>query len=146
MTPFMSIPGIGGPTPSFAKGGKGEASFTWKYHMHGSNMGSLRMYWMTSDGGGQVDDGTLTQITSPEFVAWGSATTVISGQQQTSSSAAWKAASIDLSEFWGETGRVAFLYIKSSCFSYTVLHFSNVLYQHLLCLLYVVQHFSKTLY
>ena len=115
MAPFMSIPGLGGPTPSFAKGqASGEASFTFKYHMYGSNMGALRMYWMTSDGGGQVDDGTLTQITSPEFVANGSATSVISGQQQTSSSQAWRDGSIDLSEFWGETGRVAFLYIKTS--------------------------------
>ena len=113
MTPIMSIAGLGGPTPSFAKGGSGEASFTWKYHMHGSNMGALRMYWMTSDGGGQVDDGTLTQITSPEFVADGSATSVISGQQQTDETSAWKDGSADLSDYWGQTGRIAFLYYKT---------------------------------
>ena len=39
MAPLMSISGLGGASPSFAKGGVGEASFSWKYHMYGSNIG-----------------------------------------------------------------------------------------------------------
>ena len=116
MTPIMSIAGLGGPTPSFAKGGGGEATFSWKYHMHGSNMGTLLMYWMTSDGGAEIDDGTLTLITGDAYQADGSAapSNQIAGEQQTDETDAWKDASIDLSNFWGETGRVAFLYIKTS--------------------------------
>lgn len=117
MAPIMSISGLGGPTPSFAKNaGGGEASFAWKYHMHGANMGTLLMYWMTSDGGGQVDDGTLTRITGDAYQADGSAASSdqISGEQQADETSAWKDGSIDLSEFWGETGRVVFLYIKTS--------------------------------
>ena len=33
MAPIMSIAGLGGPTPSFARGG-GQASFSWKYHIN----------------------------------------------------------------------------------------------------------------
>ena len=116
MAPIMSIAGLGGPTPSFTRGGGGEASFSWKYHMHGSDMGTLLMYWMTSDGGSNVDDGTLTRITGDAYQADGSAATSdqIAGQQQTASTDAWKDASIDLSDFFGQTGRVVFLYIKTS--------------------------------
>ena len=116
MAPLMSISGLGGANPSFAKGGAGEASFSWKYHMHGSDMGTLLMYWMTSDGGSNVDDGTLTRITGDAYQADGSAATSdqIAGQQQTASTSAWKDASIDLSDFFGQTGRVVFLYIKTT--------------------------------
>jgi len=114
MTPFMGITGLGGPTPSLIKNVSGGAvSFTFKYHMYGSTMGTMRMCWMTSDGGGGVEDGTLTLIQSPDFVANGSATSAIVGQQQTSGSQAWKDGSLDLSSFYGETGRIVFLYIKT---------------------------------
>mgnify|MGYP001314466491 CR=1 FL=1 len=119
MAPIMSIAGLGGPQPSFAKGGGGEASFAWKYHMYGSEMGTLLMYWMTSDGGSEVDDGTLTRITGDDYQANGSAapSDQIAGQQQTDDdvstvAGAWRDASIDLSDFFGKTGRVVFLYIK----------------------------------
>ena len=110
MAPLMSISGLGGASPSFAKGGVGEASFSWKYHMYGSNMGYIKAYWKTG-GTGTVDGGTLNELT---FTADGSSTTMLSGQQQSSSSDAWKDASADLVDYLGTTGRIVLLYFKTS--------------------------------
>ena len=110
MAPLMSISGLGGANPSFAKGGAGEASFSWKYHMYGSNIGYVLAYWKTG-GTGTVDGGTLNRLT---FTADGSSTDILSGQQQSSSSDAWKDASADLVDYLGTTGRMVLLYIKTA--------------------------------
>ena len=47
MTPIMSIAGLGGPTPSFAKGAS--ASFTTSYYQHGAQSGGWRVYWADGD-------------------------------------------------------------------------------------------------
>ena len=88
-----------------------DASFAWKYHMYGDEMGVLKLYWMTSDGGSNIDDGTLNELT---FTADGtSGQTAISGEQQTSVSADWKEASASLNDYGGETGRLVFFYYKT---------------------------------
>ena len=110
MAPLMSISGLGGANPSFAKGGAGEASFSWKYHMYGSNMGSMLLYWKTG-GTGSISGGTLNRLT---FTANGSSTDIISGQQQSSNGEAWRDASVDLVDYLGTTGRIVFLYIKTA--------------------------------
>lgn len=107
MTPLMSISGLGGANPSFVKGGA-EASFSWKYHMYGSNMGSVLVYWKTGNTG-SISGGTLNRLT---FTADGTSTNILSGQQQSSSSDAWKDASANLGNYIGTTGRIVFLYIK----------------------------------
>jgi len=110
MAPLMSISGLGGANPSFAKGGAGEASFSWKYHMYGSNIGYMLCYWKTG-GTGSISGGTLNRLT---FTADGSSTDIISGQQQSSETAAWKDASADLVDYLGTTGRIVLLYIKTA--------------------------------
>jgi len=109
MTPFMSIPGLGGPQPSFAKGGSGEASFSLKYFMHGPEIGTWRMYWSDGDYG----TGTLTPL---EFNAPSDGGDVyfLSGEKQTSGTQAWRSATVDLTQFWGTSGRLVFLYLKTS--------------------------------
>jgi len=110
MAPFMSIPGLGGPQPSFAKGaGAGEATFSLKYFMHGPEIGTWRMYWSDGDYG----TGTLTtlQYTAPSD---GGLVYFLSGEKQTSGTQAWRSATVDLSPFWGTSGRLVFLYIKNS--------------------------------
>ena len=113
MTPIMSIAGLGGPTPSFTKNaGGGEASFAWKYHMHGNTMGGIKLYWMTSSSSSPVDDGTLNELTFTRDGTTGQ-TVIGPGQQQTDETSAWKDGSADLSDYWGQTGRIAFLYYKT---------------------------------
>ena len=88
-----------------------EASFAWKYHMKGNTMGVMKLYWMTSDGGNNIDDGTLNELT---FTADGtSGQTAISGEQQSEISSAWKDASASLNAYSGETGRLVFFYYKT---------------------------------
>ena len=109
MTPFMSIPGLGGPQPSFAKGGgSGEASFSLKYYMHGPEIGTWRMYWSDGDYG----TGTLTPL---EFNAPSDGGDVyfLMGEKQTSASQSWRSATVDLTQFWGTSGRLVFIYIKT---------------------------------
>ena len=109
MAPFMSIPGLGGPTPSFAKGqASGEASFSLKYYMHGTSIGTWRMYWSDGDYG----TGTLTPL---EFNAPSDGGDVyfLAGEKQTSAGLQWRSATVDLSQFWGTSGRLVFLYLKT---------------------------------
>lgn len=109
MAPIMSIAGLGGPQPSFVKGtGAGEASFSLKYYMHGSAVGSWRMYWSDGDYG----TGTLTAL---EFNAPSDGGDVyfLTGEKQTASNQAWRSATVDLSQFWGTSGRLVFLYLKT---------------------------------
>jgi hypothetical protein len=110
MTPFMSISGLGGPQPSFARGaGAGEATFSLKYHMNGENIGTWRMYWSDGDYG----TGTLTPL---EFNAPSDGGDVyfLTGEKQTSDTQAWRSATVNLSQFWGTSGRLVFLYLKTS--------------------------------
>ena len=109
MTPIMSIAGLGGPQPSFAKGGgSGEASFSLKYYMHGDEIGTWRMYWSDGDYG----TGTLTalQFNAPSD---GGDVMYLAGEKQTSDTQAWRSATVDLSQFWGTSGRLVFLYLKT---------------------------------
>ena len=109
MTPIMSIAGLGGPQPSFAKGGgSGEASFSLKYYMHGDEIGTWRMYWSDGDYG----TGTLTPL---EFNAPSDGGDVyfLAGEKQTSASQSWRSATVDLTQFWGTSGRLVFIYIKT---------------------------------
>lgn len=109
MAPFMSIPGLGGPTPSFAKGqASGEASFSLKYYMNGDEIGTWRMYWSDGDYG----TGTLTalQFNAPSD---GGDVMYLAGEKQTSDTQAWRSATVDLSQFWGTSGRLVFIYIKT---------------------------------
>ena len=88
-----------------------EASFVWKYHMHGNTMGTLKLYWMTSDGGANIDDGTLNELT---FTADGTTgQTEIAGEQQNDETADFKDGSVSLNDYSGETGRIVFFYYKT---------------------------------
>ena len=88
-----------------------EASFAWKYHMYGNTMGTLKLYWMTSDGGNNIDDGTLNELT---FTADGTTgQTEIAGEQHTSISDDWHDGSASLNDYAGETGRLVFFYYKT---------------------------------
>ena len=109
MTPIMSISGLGGPTPSFVKGGGGTASFELKYFMHGDQIGTWRMYWSDGDYG----TGTLTalQFNAPTD---GGDFMYLAGEKQTAEGNAWRVATVDLSEFWGQSGRLVFIYIKTA--------------------------------
>ena len=112
MTPFMSIPGLGGPTPSFAKGkASGEASFSLKYYMHGSKMGLWRMFWAD---GGYGDGGTRydLKIYAPSEGGTGYFD-YLNGAKQTASNQAWRPATVDLSPHWGKTGCVVIVYFKN---------------------------------
>ena len=121
MTPISSLLGMSGPIPPFTAssggggggGGSTTATFTWKYHMYGANMGGLKIYWKTqqADNATAKSGGTLNELS---FTADGSSVMGLSGQQQTSAAQAWKSASADLSSYAGETGRIVFLYYKTA--------------------------------
>jgi len=118
MTPISSLLGMSGPIPPFTAssgggGGSTTATFTWKYHMHGSNMGGLKLYWKTqqADNATAKSGGTLNELA---FTADGSSVMGLSGQQQSDETSAWKSASADLSSYAGETGRIVFLYYKTA--------------------------------
>ena len=88
-----------------------EASFAWKYHMHGNTMGVMKLYWMTSDGGNNIDDGTLNELT---FTADGNTgQTQLYDEQQDDETDDWKDASASLNDYSGETGRLVFFYYKT---------------------------------
>ena len=88
-----------------------EASLAWKYHMHGNTMGTLKLYWMTSDGGNNIDDGTLNELT---FTADGTTgQTELAGEQTNDETHDWKDASASLNDYAGETGRLVFFYYKT---------------------------------
>ena len=107
MSPIQGLSGFGGGIASKLLGGAGggsSSSFTFDYHMYGSFIGDLEVY---------VYDTTAASLTGPLPLTYddGNATgTVISGQQQTEHTSAWKNAVVDLSDASGKTGYLAFKY------------------------------------
>ena len=85
------------------------ATFTYKYYMHGSNIGFFRWYWSSGTG---TYSGTLTQLTG---LADGTSTSEVSGEKQTNGNQSWKDGSIDLiANGIKGTGRMVLLYAKSN--------------------------------
>lgn len=110
MTPIHGLAGFGGGVTSKLLGGAGGGagggggSFTFDYHMYGSTIGDLEVY---------VYDTIAASLIGPFSMTYddGNSTgTVISGQQQTTATAAWKNAVVDLAGTGGKTGYLAFKY------------------------------------
>ena len=84
------------------------ATFTYKYYMHGSNIGYFRWYWLSGTG---TFSGTLTRLTG---LADGTSTSEVAGEKQTNGNQSWKDGSIDLiANGIKGTGRIVLLYAKS---------------------------------
>ena len=84
------------------------ATFTYKYYMHGDDIGFFRWYWSSGTG---TFSGTLTQLTG---LADGSSVLEVSGEKQTNGNQSWKDGSIDLiANGIKGTGRMVLLYAKS---------------------------------
>ena len=107
MTPIHGLAGFGGGVASkLSSGGAGGGggSLTFDYHMFGNNIGDLEVY---------VYDTSASSLIGPFSMTYddGNSTgTVISGQQQTTQSGAWKNAVADLAGTGGKTGYLAFKY------------------------------------
>ena len=83
------------------------ATFTYKYYMHGSDIGYFRWYWSSGTG---TYSGTLTQLTG---LADGTSTSEVAGEKQTNGNQSWKSGSIDLiANGIKGTGRMVLLYAK----------------------------------
>jgi len=85
------------------------ATFTYKYYMHGDDIGYFRWYWSSGTG---TYSGTLTQL---KGLADGSSVFEVSGEKQTNGNQSWKDGSIDLiANGVKGTGRIVLLYAKSN--------------------------------
>ena len=115
MSPFISVLGTG-PVPlvtAVPTGGTtaptGSFSMVFDYYMYGQYMGVWLMYW--------ENNGTLSGPLT--FTANGvSGLTSLSGQQQTARGQSWRTASVDLSSYAGQSGRVVWLYYRNTNNSY----------------------------
>ena len=107
MSPFLSVLGTG-PIPLAAREGpssSGSSQMSFQYYMHGTYIGYWNMYW---DNGGTLS-GPLT------FTGNGvTGLTSLSGEKQTAANQAWRDATVDLSSYVGQTGRVVWLYIRTT--------------------------------
>ena len=107
MSPFLSVLGTG-PIPLAAREGpssSGSSQMSFQYYMHGTYIGYWNMYW---DNGGTLS-GPLT------FTGNGvTGLTSLSGEKQTRADQAWRDATVDLSSYVGQTGRVVWLYIRTT--------------------------------
>ena len=107
MSPFLSVLGTG-PIPLAAREGpssSGSSQMSFQYYMHGTYIGYWNMYW---DNGGTLS-GPLT------FTGNGvTGLTSLSGEKQTRADQAWRDATVDLSSYVGQTGRVVWLYIRNT--------------------------------
>ena len=84
------------------------ATFTYKYYMHGSDIGYFRWYWLSGTG---TFSGTLTLLRG---LADGTSTTEVAGEKQTNGNQSWKSGTINLVENGIKgTGRIVLLYAKS---------------------------------
>ena len=84
------------------------ATFTYKYYMHGNDIGYFRWYWLSGTG---TFSGTLTLLRG---LADGTSTTEVAGEKQTNGNQSWKSGSIDLiANGIKGTGRMVLLYAKS---------------------------------
>lgn len=100
MTPPLTMLGMSGPVNTFVAGtssgeeGGGTAQISLRYHMYGSDMGTVYLYWESGS--------TYTLI-------WSKA-----GQQQTSSTNVWRLndSGTTLDGKAGETGNFVFVYLK----------------------------------
>ena len=112
MSPFLSVLGTG-PVPLVTTGGTtaptGGFSMVFDYYMYGEFIGVWLMYW--------ENNGTLSGPLT--FTANGvSGLTSLSGQQQTARGQSWRTASVDLSSYAGQSGRVVWLYYRNTNNSY----------------------------
>ena len=83
------------------------ATFTYKYYMHGDDIGYFRWYWSAGTANGS---GTLTLLRG---IADGTSTTEVSGEKQTNGNQSWKSGTINLVENGIKgTGRMVLLYAK----------------------------------
>ena len=84
------------------------AIWTYKYYMHGDDIGYFRWYWSAGTG---TYSGTLTWLRG---IADGSIATEVSGEKQTNGNQSWKSGTINLvANGIKGTGRMVLLYAKS---------------------------------
>lgn len=83
------------------------AIWTYKYYMHGDNIGYFRWYWSA----GTSNSGTLTLLRG---IADGSSVLEVSGEKQSNGNQSWKSGTINLvANGIKGTGRMVLLYAKS---------------------------------
>ena len=112
MTPFLQVPSFGGgpaSTLTASLSAPTTATFTFKYYMHGDDLGYWRWYWSAGTG---TYSGTLTLLTGTYD---GTSTNEVSGEKQTNGNQSWKSGTIDLvANSISGTGRMVLLYSKSA--------------------------------
>ena len=85
------------------------ATWTYKYYMHGDDIGYFRWYWSA---GTAFGSGTLTLLTG---IYDGTSTSEVSGEKQTNGNQSWKSGTIDLvANGIKGSGRMVLLYAKSA--------------------------------
>ena len=85
------------------------ATWTYKYYMHGDDIGYFRWYWSAGTG---TYSGTLTLLKGTYD---GTFTSEVSGEKQTNGNQSWKSGTIDLvANGIKGTGRMVLLYAKSN--------------------------------
>jgi len=85
------------------------ATWTYKYYMHGDDIGFFRWYWSAGTG---TYSGTLTLLTGTYD---GTSASEVSGEHQTNGNQSWKSGTIDLvANGIKGSGRMVLLYAKSA--------------------------------
>jgi len=85
------------------------ATWTYKYYMHGDDIGYFRWYWSA---GTSLGTGTLTLLRG---IYDGTSATEVSGEKQSNGNQSWKSGTIDLvANGIKGSGRMVLLYAKSA--------------------------------
>ena len=93
------------------------ANFTFKYYMHGDDIGYFRWYWAPgrpTGSGTWYSTGDLKQLRG---IYDGTSANEVSGEKQTNGNQSWKIGTIDLTDVENHVsgeGRMALLYAKSN--------------------------------